>query len=135
MKRSAHAPAVTSLPQSPQDEATHRVRRYALTMGIRTVCFLAIALVQPFGWWTWVFAAGAIFLPYIAVVYANAGSDSTASTVESPELQLEAPVPAQPAPQSDHDVFTIHERTAAEPVVQPEGDTATDDDEPRDDAR
>ncbi|WP_193596162.1 DUF3099 domain-containing protein [Microbacterium sp. YJN-G] len=109
MRHTRHAPAVTSLPQSPQDEATHRVRRYALTMGIRTVCFLLMALV-PMGWWTWVFAAGAIFLPYIAVVYANAGSDSTPSTIESPTLQLGSGADA-PAPQTEEPaVYTVHER-------------------------
>ncbi len=111
MKEKRHAPSVTSLPQSPQDEADHRVRRYALTMGIRTVCFLLMALVQPLGWWTWAFAAAAIFLPYIAVVYANAGSDSTPSAVESPQIQLEAPGASatEPAP-ADPDVFTIAEK-------------------------
>ncbi|WP_423493970.1 DUF3099 domain-containing protein [Microbacterium esteraromaticum] len=111
MKRVRHAPSVTSLPQSPQDEAKHRVRRYALTMGIRTICFLLIALVQPFGWWTWVFAAAAIFLPYIAVVYANAGSDSTPSNVESPTMQIEATsAMPQPHPDDATDVFTIREQ-------------------------
>lgn len=110
MKEKRHAPSVTSLPQSPQDEANHRVRRYALTMGIRTVCFLLMALVQPLGWWTWAFAAAAIFLPYIAVVYANAGSDSTPSVVESPLGQLEAPqASAAGSPPADPDVITIVE--------------------------
>lgn len=110
MKEKRHAPAVTSLPQSPQDEADHRVRRYALTMIIRTVCFLLMVVVQPLGWWTWGFAVAAIFLPYIAVVYANAGSDSTSSAVESPLAQLEAPGAASPAATpAEHDVITIVE--------------------------
>lgn len=112
MKDKQHAPSVTSLPQSPQDEADHRVRRYALTMGIRTVCFLLMALVQPLGWWTWVFAAAAVFLPYIAVVYANAGSDSTPSSVESPVSQLEAPraSASRPAPAEPHVITIIEKR-------------------------
>ncbi|WP_336645658.1 DUF3099 domain-containing protein [Microbacterium sp. USHLN186] len=112
MRSQRHAPAVTSLPQSPQDEATHRVRRYALTMAIRTVCFLLMAFVQPIGWWTWAFAAAAIFLPYIAVVYANAGSDSTPTAVESPARQLEAstPVVTSTPPVADPEVITIVEQ-------------------------
>ena len=111
MKEKQHAPSVTSLPQSPRDEADHRVRRYALTMGIRTVCFLLMALVQPIGWWTWAFAAAAIFLPYIAVVYANAGSDSTPSVVESPVAQIEAPQASAPEPTgAQPDVITIIEK-------------------------
>ena len=129
MKRTAHAPSVTSLPQSPQDEATHRVRRYALTMGIRTVCFLAMALVQPIGWWTWAFAAAAIFLPYVAVVYANAGEDSTPSNVESPVMQLEsAPQDAQSEPDDDG-VYTIREGGAQTSTADaPDDDTSAGDD-------
>lgn len=127
MKRAHAAPSVTSLPQSPQDEATHRVRRYAVTMGIRTVCFLLMALVQPVGWWTWVFGAAAIFLPYIAVVYANAGEDSTPSSVESPVQQIEAPAATTPSPiDDDAEVFTIREHGT--------GDDPLDED-PKDDAR
>ena len=135
MKRVGHAPSVTSLPQSPQDEAKHRVRRYALTMGIRTVCFLLIALVQPFGWWTWVFAAAAIFLPYVAVVYANAGSDSTPSHVESPTMQLEARSDAaEPGDAAPDDVFTIREHGAGDDAHDTDTGTGADPDD-EDDAR
>ncbi|MDF2508940.1 MAG: hypothetical protein K0Q52_2799 [Microbacterium sp.] len=110
MKNARQVPAVTSLPQSPRDEADHRVRRYALTMTIRIVCFGLMVLVQPYGWYTWVFGIAAAVLPYIAVVFANAGSDSTETTAESPRQELEAP---QPAPietePSAPQVFTIHE--------------------------
>lgn len=110
MKRTRHAPAVTSLPQSPQDESTHRVRRYALTMTIRIVCFGLMALVQPYGWYTWVFGAAAAFLPYIAVVFANAGTDSTPSSVESPARELPAARPAAPSVTDPPPVITIHEK-------------------------
>lgn len=86
------------------------MRRYALTMTIRIVCFVLMVLVQPYGWYTWVFGIAAAVLPYIAVVFANAGSDSTEATAESPVRELDTPRPAPieteaPAPQ----VFTIHE--------------------------
>ncbi len=86
------------------------MRRYALTMTIRIVCFGLMVLVQPYGWYTWVFGIAAAVLPYIAVVFANAGSDSTEATAESPVRELDTPRPAPieteaPAPQ----VFTIHE--------------------------
>jgi hypothetical protein len=105
-------PAVTSLPQSPQDEADHRVRRYVLTMAIRIVCFALMMFVQPYGWYTWVFALAAAVLPYIAVVFANAGSDSTETIAESPVQELEAPAPAETlpvVPEAAPGVFTIHE--------------------------
>ena len=110
MRRTRNTPSVTSLPQSPQDEARSRVRHYAITMGIRTVCFILMAVVYPVGWWTFVFAAGAIFLPYIAVISANAGSDSIPTAVESPVQELEAPAP-DPAPTAQTPpVITIHEQ-------------------------
>lgn len=112
MKSKSEVPAVTSLPQSPQAEADHRVRRYALTMTIRIVCFALMMFVQPYGWYTWIFAAAAALLPYIAVVFANAGSDSTESAAESPVQQIEAARPASSAPvveASDPGVFMIRE--------------------------
>lgn len=109
MKSKRPALAVTSLPPSPQDEANHRVRRYALTMVIRTACFLLMVLVQPLGWWTWAFAAAAIFLPYVAVVYANAGTDSTVTAVESPARQIEAAPPA-PFPTAEGPVLRVDEQ-------------------------
>ena len=113
MKSKPLVPAVTSLPQSPQAEADHRVRRYALTMTIRIVCFALMMFVQPYGWYTWIFAAAAAVLPYIAVVFANAGSDSTETIAESPVQQHEAPAPviSEPVEQESTapDVFTIHE--------------------------
>lgn len=66
--------------------------RYAISMGIRLVCFLAAVLVQ--NWMSWVFLAAAAVLPYIAVTVANAGTDRyqhhrTAGDVE-PVAGLEA---------------------------------------------
>jgi hypothetical protein len=85
------------------------VRHYAITMGIRTVCFILMAVVYPVGWWTFVFAAGAIFLPYLAVVSANAGSDSIPQAVESPLRELDAP-PVPDAAAQTPPVIMIHEQ-------------------------
>lgn len=110
MKNKRLVPAVTSLPQSPRDEADHRVRRYVVTMTIRFVCFGLMVLVQPYGWYTWVFGIAAAVLPYIAVVFANAGSDSTETAAESPVQQIEAPAVAdKPAEATVPKVVTIHE--------------------------
>jgi hypothetical protein len=50
-----------------------RQRRYLVAMSIRTVCFVAAIFVTPI-WLRVVFVAGALLLPYVAVVMANAGS-------------------------------------------------------------
>ena len=84
------------------------MRRYALTMTIRIVCFGLMFFVQPFGWYTWVFALAAAVLPYIAVVFANAGSDSTETAAESPMREIDAPAPAPaPAPAIPPDIITL----------------------------
>ena len=51
-----------------QEQAT-RQRRYAITMAFRTGCFIAMIFVP--GVLRWVLFAGAVFLPYIAVIFAN----------------------------------------------------------------
>lgn len=51
-----------------------RQKRYFISMMVRTLCFvLTVATPSPFRWF---FLAGAIGLPYIAVVIANAGRET-----------------------------------------------------------
>ncbi|WP_344133328.1 DUF3099 domain-containing protein [Pedococcus bigeumensis] len=67
--------SVTSVPESLADEQAGRIRRYLVTMGIRTACFVLAAVTATKGapWWLWgSFAVAAILLPYVAVVLANA---------------------------------------------------------------
>lgn len=49
---------------------TQRIRRYTITMAFRTVCFL-VAVIFAHGWLQWTLFAGAVFLPYMAVLLAN----------------------------------------------------------------
>ncbi|MCE1178681.1 MAG: DUF3099 domain-containing protein [Micrococcales bacterium] len=62
--------SVTSLPEPPRVDRENRIRRYLVTMAIRTTCFLLAVVVT--GPARWAFVAGAVVLPYIAVVLANA---------------------------------------------------------------
>jgi hypothetical protein len=55
------------------EEQSGRQRTYLLAMAIRTACFLG-AVLTPAPW-RWVLAAGALTLPYVAVVAANAGRE------------------------------------------------------------
>ena len=43
-------------------------------MFLRTACFVGAVIAE--GWLRWVLVAGAVFLPYVAVVIANAGRES-----------------------------------------------------------
>lgn len=64
---------ITTAQTSAAEDLRARQRRYALAMGIRTVCFIA-AVVVGAGWLRWVLIANAVFLPFLAVVIANAGN-------------------------------------------------------------
>ncbi len=59
----------TAAPARAEDIAA-RQKRYLISMGIRTACFIGAVAVGP-GWLRWVLIAGAVFLPYVAVVFAN----------------------------------------------------------------
>ncbi len=51
-----------------------RQRRYFISMMIRTACFiLTVLLPSPY---RWIALAGALTLPYIAVIAANAGRET-----------------------------------------------------------
>ena len=65
---------ITGAQRGLSTEQTGRTRKYLISMGIRTACVLG-AIVTP-GWMRWVFLAGAVALPYLAVVIANAGRES-----------------------------------------------------------
>jgi hypothetical protein len=76
-KRTEAEPEVFSItgahvPLSKDQNA--RTRRYLFSMILRTVCFIGAVVAS--GWLRWVLIAGAVFLPYIAVVIANAGRES-----------------------------------------------------------
>lgn len=65
---------ITEAQRGLSQEQTGRTRRYLISMGIRTACVLA-AIIVP-GWPRWAFIAGAVVLPYLAVVIANAGREN-----------------------------------------------------------
>ncbi|QPE05754.1 DUF3099 domain-containing protein [Microbacterium schleiferi] len=97
MKPPTKPQPATSLPRAPKEDAGKRSTTYLIMMGIRLVCFALVLFVTPYSWYTWVFAAMAIFLPYLAVVIANVSADMTAPTALGPERMIEAPAPS-PAP-------------------------------------
>jgi len=74
--------AITSLPPSPEDDRRSRMIKYTVAMSIRVVCVVLLVFVR--GWAMWIIAAGAIILPYIAVVLANVGNTPPQPDVERP---------------------------------------------------
>jgi hypothetical protein len=71
-RREAEPVRITTAPQSHHDDIVRRRRRYLISMGVRTACFVGAIFVG--GWVRWVLLVGAFILPYIAVVMANAAS-------------------------------------------------------------
>ncbi|MEN2741088.1 DUF3099 domain-containing protein [Microbacterium sp. X-17] len=97
MKSIARLQSATSLPRAPRDDAGKRTTTYLVMMSVRIVCFALMVLVMPYGWYTWIFGAGAIFLPYIAVVLANVGQDTKVAPAVDPERSLgDAPEAEKP---------------------------------------
>lgn len=121
MKSSPKPQSATSLPRSPQDEAHARSTKYLITMAIRVACFVLMVVVTPYGWYTWVFGAAAILLPYIAVVGANVSDSVGQRAAENPELALPAaPAAATTAPDVESTrVIRIEESPA---ITDREGD-------------
>ncbi|MRG58452.1 DUF3099 domain-containing protein [Agromyces sp. CFH 90414] len=99
---------ITTLPPSPEDERRSRMIKYTVAMSIRVVCIFLMLFAQ--GWWLAVCAAGAIFLPYVAVVLANVGG-GRGQAVERPG----AIVPVAPTP----GIGDVRDETADAPGAGP----------------
>jgi len=69
---------VTQARRPMSEDISYRQHRYLIMMGIRVLCF-AVAIVlyaAHLRWLVLVPAVGAIFIPYIAVVFANGGREA-----------------------------------------------------------
>ncbi len=78
-KRGTDVPVrITTASAGAGADIASRQKRYVITMGVRTLCFVAVAVLAMThagpGWLPWIFVVGAVFLPYVAVVMANAAS-------------------------------------------------------------
>lgn len=71
---------ITTAQTGLTEDQRSRTTRYLVSMGIRTACFLgAVFTPSP---WRWILLAGAVFLPYVAVVMANAGRESSSDPLQ-----------------------------------------------------
>lgn len=62
--------SITDAGASHTDDLNKRINKYLISMAIRTACVVLAVVVD--GWIRWVFIAGAVVLPYVAVLLANA---------------------------------------------------------------
>ena len=70
-KQEVHS--ITSAVVPLSNDQKGRETRYLWSMSLRTVCFVLGVVTE--GIWRWIFMSGAVFLPYFAVIIANAGRE------------------------------------------------------------
>ncbi|MCB4207473.1 DUF3099 domain-containing protein [Arthrobacter sp. UM1] len=90
---------ITSAPTSHAEDLARRRRNYVLSMTIRVVCLVLIFFV-PQPWAKAVLAVGAIFIPYFAVVAANAGAEMRGRLDQMASYESQALPSAAPASSS-----------------------------------
>src|SRR5699024_3922557 len=90
-----HSQQITTADTALDDDMRSRIIKYSITMGIRTVCFVAayFAFRADLHVIMWICVAGAVVLPYPAVIFANAGrevsrDDQSALLDQAPAAQL-----------------------------------------------
>jgi len=93
---------VTSAQEALSQGQSRRTRRYLISMSIRTACFVAVIFTH--GWMQWAAIAGAVFLPYLAVIAANAGRENDRFANEPVE-----PVSGLALPQHPHLVIEANQ--------------------------
>ena len=86
----AERQSVTSVEHAPEEDRRRRFISYTIAMTVRVACILLAVVID--GPLRWVFMAGAILLPYFAVVGANAigSTKSVEKAVTVPPLQISA---------------------------------------------
>ncbi len=87
--RSEQVYRITGAPTALSDDMRGRQRRYLLSMGVRTLCFIGATIVS--GPLRWVLIVGAVLLPYLAVVFANAGRAAMPSQPPTTVYQASRP--------------------------------------------
>lgn len=73
---------VTSVGVNPARDRAYRMRMYFTAMALRVACIVSLFWVR--GFWIILVAAGAIVLPYFAVLIANAVSHVGGQTPDAP---------------------------------------------------
>ena len=84
---------ITDAPVNLSADVSSRQRRYLISMAVRTVCFVGAVISYSAGlkWLCWVLFVGALVLPFIAVVIANAASPRLPEDVTGPGFDPDQP--------------------------------------------
>ncbi|TSI17814.1 DUF3099 domain-containing protein [Brevibacterium aurantiacum] len=118
---SKHPQQITTADTALDDDMKSRIIKYSITMAIRTLCFVAAYLMfrADLTVLMWICVAGAVLLPYPAVIFANAGRERT--TNDDSALLDNAPMPELPP--------ATGETIAGETIAGESDDSAPDDGE------
>lgn len=99
-RRESATVRITDARTSHSDDLSHRQKRYLASMGIRTLCFVGAVVVDS--WLRWVLVVAALFLPYIAVVMANAVSRRPPTRAKTLSHDPRGTLEAGPSQNVDH---------------------------------
>ncbi|WP_427868955.1 DUF3099 domain-containing protein [Leucobacter luti] len=85
--------SVTSAGVNPAEDRAHRMRMYFIAMTLRVACVASLFWLR--GWWVLLAAAGAVLLPWFAVMVGNAVAHNPGEAPDAPApQQLEGGAPA-----------------------------------------
>ena len=107
---------VTSAGISAEQDRQHRMKVYFIMMSIRMACVASLLFVR--GWWLILVIIGGVFLPYLAVVFANQPNYRATQSPEKPDQEAIEATP-EVLPASDHPMFIVDDpdsRRAAAPA-------------------
>lgn len=83
--------SVSGVRTSLTDDIRARTRKYAISMAVRTACFLGAIVTE--GPLRWILFCGALVLPYVAVVVANGGREPGRDNPPQVVLPLRSQLP------------------------------------------
>jgi hypothetical protein len=103
--RRTNAQLVTEAARPRSEDIAYRERRYLIMMGFRVACFILtiVLFAAGAGWLAAIPAAGALVIPYFAVVFANGGREPTSTRgfrAYEPNLPERYSLPGQTDPDS-----------------------------------
>ncbi|MGP0221270.1 DUF3099 domain-containing protein [Paenarthrobacter sp. NCHU4564] len=117
--------SITDAAAAHSEDMRERMIKYAVAMGIRMVCIVLIFVVD--GWFKIIAVAGAVFLPWVAVVIAN-GSDKAEDHSESlldyvPVAEIEGSDREAEEPPAEEEVTVLQGELVDDEPATPQADT------------
>ncbi|MCW2784209.1 MAG: hypothetical protein JWP74_726 [Marmoricola sp.] len=75
---------ITRAPENPEEDISRRQRRYLISMGVRTACFIGAVLCFRVPWLCGLLIGASFLLPFVAVVIANAAAPRIEHDLDGP---------------------------------------------------